>query len=140
MNQVITFGSDGNNDYLPALSDGANVKLKILTAPEKYETLYGEKIKLDIEVTGINTKCEGIVVNHHYTVSSSAKCWQELHASYINPPQAIMNKNNMEMHHNLVREKNQKVKMLNSPRIPVKTVPKDLIEKFLNQNVCIFCK
>ena len=83
MNQNITFGSDGNNDYLPALSDGANVKLKILTAPEKYETLYGEKIKLDIEVTGINTKCEGITVNQQYTVSSSAKCWQELHASYI---------------------------------------------------------
>lgn len=104
MNQEITFGSDGNNDYLPALSDGANVKLKILTAPEKYETLYGEKIKLDIEVTGINTKCEGIVVNQHYTVSSSAKCWQELHASYINPPQAIMNKNNMEMTPDVYRD------------------------------------
>lgn len=97
MNQNITFGSDGNNDYLPALSDGANVKLKVLTAPEKYETLYGEKIKLDIEVTGINSKCEGIQVNQHYTVSSSAKCWQELHISYINPPKAILNKSKMEM-------------------------------------------
>lgn len=48
-------------------------------------------------MTGINSKCEGITVNQQYTVSSSAKCWQELHASYIKPPEGVMNKSLIEM-------------------------------------------
>ena len=40
--------------------------------------MYGEKIRLDIEILGINAKCEGISVNGKYIVSSSAACWKEL--------------------------------------------------------------
>jgi hypothetical protein len=47
--------------------------------------LYGEKIRLDIEVLGINAKCEGISVNGKYTVSSSAACWKELFDAWMNP-------------------------------------------------------
>ena len=73
-----SFGDEGNLDYFPSLSDGANVRIKILSAPETYESLYGEKIRLDIEVLGINANCEGVVVNKKYTVSSAAMCWQAL--------------------------------------------------------------
>lgn len=77
-----SFGDEGNLDYFPSLSDGANVRIKILTGPETYESLYGEKIRLDIKVLGINGKCEGVVVNKKYTVSSSAMCWKELHKAW----------------------------------------------------------
>ena len=73
-----SFGDEGNLDYFPSLSDGANVRFKILSAPETYESLYGEKIRLDIEVLGENGYVKDVVVNRKYTVSSSAMCWQEL--------------------------------------------------------------
>jgi len=84
ISKLPSFGSEGNeHDFFPSLSNGANLRLKILTAPEKYESQYGEKIRLDIEVLGINAKCEGISVNGKYTVSSSAACWKELHEAWI---------------------------------------------------------
>jgi len=84
ISKLPSFGSEGNeHDFFPSLSDGANLRLKILSAPEKYESLYGEKIRLDIEVLGINAKCEGISVNGKYTVSSSAACWKELFEAWF---------------------------------------------------------
>ena len=73
-----SFGDEGNLDYFPSLSDGANVRIKILSAPETYESLYGEKIRFDIEVLGINANCEGVTVGKKYTVSSSAMCYKAL--------------------------------------------------------------
>jgi len=83
ISKLPSFGSEGNeHDFFPSLSNGANLNLKILGAPEKVDSQYGEKIKLDIEVLGINGKCKGISVNANYTVSSSAACWKELHEAW----------------------------------------------------------
>jgi len=64
------------------LKDGAKVEFKILTAPEKYESLYGEKIRLDIRVDGTNDKALDVKLFHKYTVSSSATCWRALEKAW----------------------------------------------------------
>jgi len=75
------FGAD-TNEYLPSLKDGAKIVFKILTAPEKYESLYGEKIRLEIRVDGNNDKSSNIKLYHKYTVSSSATCWRALEKAW----------------------------------------------------------
>ena len=67
---------------MPSLKDGAKVEFKILTAPEKYESLYGEKIRLDIRVDGTNDKALDVKLFHKYTVSSSATCWRALEQAW----------------------------------------------------------
>lgn len=89
MDKNISFGGGGEFDYFPPLSDGAKVSLRVLSAPEKYETLYGEKIRLDVKVLGINAHCDGVVVNKEYTVSSSAMCWKAFHEAWHNPAESI---------------------------------------------------
>ena len=82
-----SFGAD-SNDYLPPLSEGAEISFKILNAPEKYQSLYGEKIRIGVKVLGVNDKAEGIELMKEYTVSSSALCWQEYHSVWHNPNQS----------------------------------------------------
>ena len=67
---------------MPSLKDGAEIVFKILTAPEKYEALYGEKIRLNIRVDGTNDKALNIKLFHKYTVSSSAACWRALESAW----------------------------------------------------------
>ena len=83
----VSFGAE-ENEYFPALSDGAEVKFNMTTAPEKYESLYGEKIRIGIKVTGINPEAKGVQVNKEYTVSSSAVCWKEYYQAWHNPNQS----------------------------------------------------
>jgi len=80
--ELPSFGAKDGNDFFPALSDGAEVTLKILGEPEIYESLYGEKIRLGVKVTGINEKCGDLELMKDYTVSSSALCWRELHKAW----------------------------------------------------------
>jgi len=80
--ELPSFGAD-ETEFFPPLSDGAEVMLKITSAPEKYESLYGEKIRLGIKTTGLNQHCpEEIELNKKYTISSSAVCYQSLHAAW----------------------------------------------------------
>jgi len=79
--ELPSFGAK-DGDFFPALSDGAEVSLKILGEPEIYESLYGEKIRLGVKVTGINEKCGDLELMKEYTVSSSALCWRELHQAW----------------------------------------------------------
>ena len=78
-----SFGAD-SNDYLPPLSEGAEISFKILNAPEKYQSLYGEKIRIGIKVIGVNEKTEGIDLNKSYIVSSGAQCWKGLYNAWFN--------------------------------------------------------
>lgn len=80
--ELPSFGAKDGNDFFPALSDGAEVDLKILGEPEIYESLYGEKIRLGVKVVGINEKCPDLELMKEYTVSSSAMCWRELHKAW----------------------------------------------------------
>jgi hypothetical protein len=77
-----SFGAKDGNDFFPSLSDGAEVDLKILSEPEIYESLYGEKIRLGVKVVGLNEKCGDLELMKEYTVSSSAMCWRELHKAW----------------------------------------------------------
>ena len=79
--ELPSFGAD-ENEFLPPLSDGAEVILLITSAPEKYESLYGEKIRLGIKVVGLNKKCKEMELNKEYTISSSALCYQSLYAAW----------------------------------------------------------
>jgi len=80
--ELPSFGAKDGNDFFPGLCDGAEVTLKILGEPEIYESLYGEKIRLEVKVTGINEKCGDLILMKKYTVSSSALCWRELHKGW----------------------------------------------------------
>ena len=78
-----SFGAEAK-DFFPSLSDGAQVDLKLLDAPEIYESLFGEKIRLGVKVVGVNKKADGLELNKKYTVSSSAMCWREIHKAWDN--------------------------------------------------------
>ena len=80
--ELPSFGAKDGNDFFPGLSDGAVVELKILSEPEIYESLYGEKIRLGVKVVGLNEKCGDLELMKEYTVSSSAMCWRELHQAW----------------------------------------------------------
>jgi hypothetical protein len=77
-----SFGAEGE-DFFPALSDGAEVMLKLLDAPEIYDSLYGEKIRIGIKVIGTNEKTPGVDLNKSYIVSSGAQCWMQLRNSWF---------------------------------------------------------
>lgn len=80
--ELPSFGAD-ENEFFPPLSDGAEVTLKITSAPEKYESLYGEKIRFGIKITGINEKCpEALELLKEYTISSSAMCYRSLYNAW----------------------------------------------------------
>lgn len=81
--ELPSFGAEAE-DFFPALSDGAEVILKLLDVPEKYESLYGEKIRIGIKVIGVNEKTAGIDLNKSYIVSSAAQCWKGLYNSWFN--------------------------------------------------------
>ena len=80
--ELPSFGAKDGNDFFPVLSDGAEVDLKILSEPEIYESLYGEKIRLGVKVVGLNEKCADLELMKEYTVSSSAMGWRELHKAW----------------------------------------------------------
>jgi hypothetical protein len=83
VNNNLSFGGGGNFEYLPKLSDGTNLKLKILSSPEKYDhPEYGTKYKLDIIVLKINSGGEEIA-EKEYSVDSSANCWKGLYLAWI---------------------------------------------------------
>ena len=79
----ISFGGTEAYDYLPALSDGEEIKFKMISAPERYESLFGEKIKVDIDVRETSDLMN--VNLQKYTVSSSAVCWKSYAEAYLNP-------------------------------------------------------
>jgi hypothetical protein len=77
-----SFGAEAK-DFFPPLSDGAEVTLKLLGTPEVYESLYGEKIRLEVKVIGMNEKSpEELKLMNEYIVSSSALCWREIHKAW----------------------------------------------------------
>jgi len=78
-----SFGAEAE-DFFPALSEGAEVMLKLLDVPEIYDSLYGEKIRIGIKVLGVNDKTEGIDLNKSYIVSSGAQCWKGLYNAWFN--------------------------------------------------------
>lgn len=83
MNNDLSFGGGGNFEYLPKLSDGTEIKLKILTSPETYEhPEYGTKYKLDIIVLDVKSGGENIEIQE-YSVDSSANCWKGLYLAWI---------------------------------------------------------
>jgi len=88
--ELPSFGAKDGNDFFPALSDGAEVDLKILGEPEIYDSLYGEKIRLGVKVVGLNEKCPDLELMNEYTVSSSAMCWRELHNAWDKDPLATV--------------------------------------------------
>jgi len=77
-----SFGAEAK-DFFPPLSNGAEVTLKLLGTPEIYESLYGEKIRLEVKVIGMNEKSpEELKLMNEYIVSSSALCWREIHKAW----------------------------------------------------------
>jgi hypothetical protein len=79
---IQSFGGGGKYEYLPPLSDGTNLRIKILSSPEKYDHLdYGTKYKLDIKVIRVNSGGEGIEETE-YSVDSSANCWKGLFCAW----------------------------------------------------------
>jgi len=86
--ELPSFGAEAK-DFFPPLSDGAQVDLKLLDAPEIYESLFGEKIRLGVKVVGLNKKADvfplkELELNKEYIVSSSAMCWREIHKAWDN--------------------------------------------------------
>jgi hypothetical protein len=80
--ELPSFGAKDGNAFFPALSNGAVVEIKILSEPEIYESLYGEKIRIGVKVVGLNEKSGDLELMKEYTVSSSAMCWRELHKAW----------------------------------------------------------